>query len=108
MTTLCGSESAGSLLADGVDQVLPLEVIRRVFGLGISPEQILLRRRGLPGLPPRDLLPFVNARPARGVRRGGDDGRALGTVRIAGELVVASGHIAAVVEELDTIGEGVF
>src|ERR1019366_931115 len=61
---------------------------------------------GLAG-PSGDLLPLVDPRTARGVRRSGDDGRALGTVRIAGELVVASGHITAVVEELDAIGEGV-
>src|ERR1035441_2767309 len=96
----------GLVLTDGLDQVLPLEVIGRVLRLRVSPEQILIRRRGLAG-PSGDLLPLVDPRTARRVRRSGDDGRALGTVRVAGELVVASGHIAAVVKQLDAIGVGV-
>ena len=35
------------------------------------------------------------------------DGGALGAVRVAGEFVVAAGHVAAVVEQLGAVGVGV-
>src|SRR5262249_42610172 len=50
----------------------------------------------------------VNTAASRDVAGGRDDGRAFGPMRVAGELLMAAGHVPAFEEELGAVGESVF
>ena len=88
----------GLVLADRLDQVVPFQLVRVRFRLRERPQPVVFR----------EVLSLEGADLARRVRRGRDDRRALRAVGVAGELVVAAGHVPAVVEELGAVGIGVF
>ncbi len=85
------------VLADGVDQVVPLDLVGVRLGLGERPDDVAAR----------ELLALVDAAPGRAVRVRRDDRRALGAVGVAGELLVAAVDVPAFQEQLGAVGEGV-
>src|SRR5262245_44251038 len=77
----------GPCVADGVHQVIPLQLVRI---------RLIVRTSPAPGnIRVGEILTTESTATAGGVSRGGDDGRSAGTVGIAGELGVRAGHGSA-------------
>src|SRR5207253_10039314 len=85
--------------ADRLGQVLPFELVRVWLRLREGPDEIAFVV---------DVVALINPAQGGSVADRGDDGRAFGSVGIAGELLVAARDVAAFHEKLGAVSERVF
>ena len=89
----------GLILADGIDQVVPFELVgvRLIVG-GVAPNEVLLVQ----------VLALEDSAPGRRMPPFRDDRRAFAAVRVAGELPVAAVDAPPFEHQLGAVCESVF
>ena|SRR5688572_13930954 len=86
------------VLTNCLEQVIPFELIWIGFWLRKCPEQIC----------PAYVVTFEGSASSWGMRRAGNNGDPFRTMCIAGKFIMASHDIAAIHEELGSVGKSVF